>query len=155
MALKPARKYDEGTEISYFMNEPAERGIAVVNCPDASGVGAAMDDPNATVCIPDASGEGPAVGMLLNDVVDLDESRCCRNPHRDETTVCGKVTVLTHGWAVTNMIASGVNPSAGDKAYYVAGGLWTNQDTGDDSAGYFMSAKDSDGYAKVAVKTLV
>jgi len=157
MALKPARKYDEGTDISFFMNEVGEKGTAVVFCPGSAGVGAAMDDPNATVCLSDGTAGEVVVGLLTTDVVDIDESRCCRNWHRDETTVCGKVTVMTHGWAVTNMVDAGVTPAPGEPAYAAANGLWSNVDggTGNAPAGRFMSAPDADGYVKIAVNILV
>lgn len=153
MALKPARSYSYGkNDISFFMNEVSEAGTALVFCPDSSGVGAAMDDPNATVCL-STGAEGEFVyGMLAHDVVDIDETRCCRNFDKVQHTVCSKVTIITQGgWALTNQIPSDVEPKAGDAAYGDADGQWTNVDNGNSPGGRFLSAKDSDGYAKIVI----
>jgi hypothetical protein len=149
MALKPDRKYNDGTDIHYFMSETAERGIIVIHDDTTSGVGAAMDDADAAVKVPtDASGT-PA-GLLLNDVVNLDLTRQRLNPHQDEVQLGGKVTVLTHGWVVTDKIVSGDAPKAGDPAYFAASGELSTTDTSD-QVGKWLSAKDSDGYAKVEI----
>jgi hypothetical protein len=63
----------------------------------------------------------------------------------------GKVTVLRQGHVVTNMLVSGVTPSAGDSAYVGANGLIGTSSTNAVKIGQFLSAKDSDGYAKVSV----
>jgi hypothetical protein len=150
MALKPGRKYAMGTDIHYFMNVVAERGIIVVHDTSTTGVGEAMDDADAIVRIPTGSGDGDPAGLLLNDVVNLDLTRQHINWHKDEVQIGGKVTVLTHGWVVTNMIASGDSPKAGDKAYFDADGELTTS-AGSDQVGKFLSGKDSDGYAKVDI----
>lgn len=155
MAVKPSRKYDEGTEITYFMNEVAEPGVCVVFGASSSGDGDGYDDALATVSLPASGDSYQAVGMLLTNVVDIDESKYARNEHRNEVAVGGAVTILTHGWAITNMIAEGVDPKSGDPAYYAEDGLWTNVEDSAGRAGTFMTGKDSDGYAKIAVNTLV
>lgn len=157
MAVKPSRKSDEGSEVTFFMTEVAEPGVCVVFGPSSSGVGDGYDDPNAVVSLPTgASGEtSVAVGMLLTNVVDIDESKYTRNYHKNEVSLGGAVTILTHGWALTNMIASGETPVSGQDAFYGAGGVWSTTDNGNGRAGVFMTGKDADGYAKVAVKTLV
>ena len=79
MALKPDR-HEVVTDISFFMNETAERGIIVTH--STAGSGAAMDDSNALVAIPTtASGSAPA-GLLLNDVVNIDLTRQHLNQHQ-------------------------------------------------------------------------
>jgi len=150
MALKPDRKFTDGTDIHYFMNETATRGIIVTHNTSTTGVGAAMDDANAVVKVPTGTGDGIPAGMLLNDVVNLDLTRQHINQHKDEVQLGGKVTVGTHGWAVTNSIVSGQTPKAGDDAYYGTSGELTV--TGATyKVGKFLSGKDSDGYAKVEV----
>ena len=58
MALK-ADRHEAVTDISFFMNETAERGTVVVH--STAGSGSAMDDSNALVTIPTtASGTYPA-----------------------------------------------------------------------------------------------
>lgn len=152
MALKPDR-IESHTDISYFMNEVAERGVIVVHETSTSGLGPAMDDADAVVRLPNntgGSGEQPA-GLLLNDVVNLDLTRQHINWHQDEMQIGGKVTLLRQGQVTTNMIESGVNPAPGDKAYFTIDGELSTTSTNSTQVGRFLSSKDSDGYAKVDV----
>ena len=73
MALKPDR-HEVVTDISFFMNETAERGVIVVH--NTAGSGAAMDDGNAVVQIPttgngqdfgDCNGSGNSGGMAMSN----------------------------------------------------------------------------------------
>ena len=109
MALKPDR-IEAYTDISLFMNEVAERGGVVVHL--TAGSGAAMDDANAVVELPSAATGNAPAGLLLNDVVDLDLTRQHINWHQDEVQKGSKVTILRQGFVTTNMIASGVTPTA-------------------------------------------
>ena len=62
----------------------------------------------------------------------------------------GKVTILTKGFVVTDQING--TPSAGDPAYLNNSGLIGGSQDGDSTLlGRFLSTKDADGYAKVAV----
>jgi len=150
MALKPDRKIGIGSEISFFMNETATRGIIVTHDTDTTGVGAAMDDANATVKVPTGTGDGVPAGLLLNDVVNLDLTRQHINWHKDEIQLGGKVTLLVDGWVVTDSIVSGQTPVAGSPAYYSTSGELTVTG-GYYQVGKFLSGADSDGYAKVAI----
>jgi len=148
-------------DISKFMNHTAERGLIV--CHDGGGTGVALDQASNLVSTP-TGGSTPtaivsgknAAGLLMNDVVNLDLTRQHINWHKDETQVGGKVTLLKHGWVLTDQIA-GVTVAAGQKAYFDAEGKLTNvnPDTGSgtwpDSVGRFESAKDADGFAKVQI----
>ena len=166
MALK-ADRHEVVTDISFFMNETAERGIIVVH--STAGSGAAMDDSSALVTIPTtASGTHPA-GMLLNDVVNLDLTRQHLNQHQDEVQMGGKVTLLKQGWVVTNKVdtsAVGTGPTVGQPAYVASSGLlsatnpldeYTEDDEGysvnyeAQRVGRFLSTQDADGYAKVYI----
>jgi len=148
MALKPDR-VEAYTDISFFMNETGERGGIVVH--STAGSGSAMDDSNAVVeYVADQSGTNPA-GLLLCDVVDLDLTRQHINFHKDEVQKGSKVTLLRQGFVVTDMIVSGVSPSAGEPAYYGAEVLLTNVSTNSTQVGRWLSAKDSEGYAKVDI----
>lgn len=148
MALKPDR-IEAYTDISFFMNEVAERGGIVVH--STAGSGSAMDDSNAVVAYAaDQSGTNPA-GLLLNDVVDYDLTRQHINFHKDEVQKGSKVTILRQGFVVTDMIVSGVSPTAGQPAYYGADGLLTNVATNSTQVGRWLSQKDSEGYAKVDI----
>ena len=146
MALKPDR-IEHLTDISFFMNTTAERGgvTSVVT----GGVGVSMDDADAVVeYAPGASGSKP-MGVLLNDVVNLDLTRQHINWHKDEVQVGGKVTLLRVGQVTTDLITG--NPSAGDPAYVGPSGTVSTTSTNAVKIGTFLSGKDADGYAKVSV----
>ena len=90
MALKPDR-IELQTDISFFMNTEAVRGgVASVS---TGGAGASMDDGNAVVSYAASATGAKPVGILLNDVVNLDLTRQHINWHRDEVQVGGKVTL--------------------------------------------------------------
>ena len=149
MALRPDRN-EHLTDLSFFMNETAERGIIVVH--STGGSGAAMDDSNAKVIAPatTVSGKNPA-GLLLNDVVNLDLTRQHINFHKDEVQQGNKVLLLRRGTVVTDQISG--TPTVGAKAYFVVGGTISasNQDSLSTQVGRFLSVKDADGYDKVEI----
>lgn len=147
MALKGDR-YELDTDISFFMNEVAERGVCV--SVSTAGSGAAMDHPTALATVrANASGAFP-LGVLLNDMVNLDLTRQHLNQHRDEVQRGGKVTILRKGWVTTNAVSG--NPTGGQDAFLSASGLLSaTQATGAPKVGQFLSAKDADGYAKVSI----
>jgi len=148
MALKPDR-IEAYTDISFFMNETGERGGVVVH--STSGSGVSMDDPNAVVeYAADQSGTAPA-GLLLNDVVNLDLTRQHINWHKDEVQVGSKVTLLRQGQVTTNVVATGLDISAGSPAYYGASGVLTTSSTNSVQVGRFLSDYDADGYVKVDI----
>lgn len=148
MALKPHR-IESLTDISFFMNSTAERGgIASVV---TGGSGVALDDASAVVgYVATVSGTKP-MGILLNDVVNLDLTRQHINWHKDEVQVGGKVTLLRQGQVVTNSLVAGITPSAGSAAYVGVSGLIGTSSTNAAQIGTFLSSKDADGYAKVSV----
>jgi hypothetical protein len=168
MALK-ADRHELQTDISFFMNEVATRGgIAILS---TGGSGAAMDQSNALVTyakVPTTtaamaiSGIVP-VGLLLNDMVNLDLTRQHINWHKDEVQKGGKVTLLRKGWVVTDKIYPGNTPAAGGLAYVSHSGLIATsnhavvaQDADDvlgvgRVVGRFLSKKDEDGYVKVEI----
>lgn len=154
MALKGDR-YELQTDVSFFMNEVAERGGVVVlnNTPS----GAAMDASNNVVTyIADPTGKVP-MGILLNDMVNLDLTRQHINWHKDEVQKGGKVTVLRKGYVLTNKISTSGTPVAGNYAYVADSGLISTSvralelDAAAQPIGRFMTAKDADGYAKVEI----
>lgn len=144
MALKPDR-IELQTDISFFMNTEAVRGgVASVS---TGGSGVAMDDGNAVVSYVAVAANAKPVGVLLNDVVNLDLTRQHINWHRDEVQVGGKVTLLQVGQVTTDKVSG--TPAAGDVAYVGASGLIATSGTA--TVGKFLSGKDADGFAKVAV----
>jgi hypothetical protein len=147
MALKPDR-VELLTDISFFMNTTATRG-GVVSASSA-GSGVSMDDANAVVAYAANPSGAKPIGVLLNDVVDLDLTRQHINWHKDEVQKGGKVTVLRQGQVTTNLVAG--TPTAGADAYVAASGnISTTQAAGAVKIGQFLSAVDADGYAKVSV----
>lgn len=151
MALKSDR-YEFQTDISFFMNEVAERGgVASMS---TSGSGAAMDQSQALVTYSaNPSGKTP-IGVLLNDMVNLDLTRQRLNKYKNEIQKGSKVTMLRKGYVVTNML-TGTNPTAGQSAYVAHSGRFAASDLVGNGTqpivGVFLSTVDQDGYAKVEV----
>ena len=147
MALRPDRN-EVVTDISFFMNEAAERGVIVTAA--TQGSGAAMDDSSAAVNIANAVGDKP-VGLLLNDVVDLDLTRQHINYAKDEVQKGGKVAVLRVGTVVTDQISGAI--TMGDAAHFMSDGTLASATASSASAvvGRWLSKKDADGFAKVAI----
>lgn len=148
MALKPDR-IELLTDISFFMNTTATRGGVASVVTGGSGV--AMDDASAVVSYAAAVSGAKPVGVLLNDVVNLDLTRQHINWHRDEVQVGGKVVLLRHGQVTTNMLVAGITPTAGVDAYVGASGLIGTSSTNSVKVGTFLSSVDSDGFAKVSI----
>ena len=153
MALK-ADRHELDVDISFFWNAAAaERGGVVVL--DAVGSGAAMDQAGAKVKYAVATNALIPVGILLNDVVNLDLTRQHINWHQDEVQKGGKVSILTKGYVVTNKISG--TPAAGEAAFVcddTAGNIATDAEITDGKKiiiGRFMSKKDEDDYAKVEI----
>jgi hypothetical protein len=156
MALKTDRSTLQ-TDISFFMNEAATRGGVVAL--STGGSGASMDNGAALVtyaALP--SGKVP-IGLLVNDMVNIDLTRQHLNQHKDEVQKGGKVTLLTKGWVVTSNL-EGTDPNAGDAAFLAhSGNLSTTDLSADDTdadgstrvVGRFVSDVDEDGYAKVFI----
>jgi hypothetical protein len=156
MALKGSRHEAIETNL-YRMNETAEAGIGVWLSTGGSGIGL---DSVAQL----ATGNGTPVsgtrflGMLMCDVVNIDQTKQHINWHKDEVQQGSPVRILRDGWAVTNRIYPGVDPAAGDSAYISHSGFFTNSDPITDDTetdyhvGFFETSEDEDGYATIYVK---
>jgi hypothetical protein len=156
MALKGDR-YEIQTDVSFFMNEVAERGGVVTLAAGSNPAGAAMDSSASLVTyVANPSGKVP-IGILLNDMVSIDLTRQHINWHKDEIQKGGKVTILRKGYVVTNKISGTGTPAAGDAAYVADSGLISTStrgvalDTNAVKIGRFLTSKDADGYAKVEI----
>jgi hypothetical protein len=151
MALKGDRQ-ENFHDVSFFMNEVAERGGIVVM--STVGSGAALDQASALCSYAAAPSGKAAVGLLLADMVNVDQTKYHINFMKNEVQQGGKVPLLTEGWVVTNMIYPGVTPTAGATAYLAHSGLIAITDVigCNTKVGRFYSTKDEDGYAKVYVK---
>lgn len=155
MALKGDR-HEVVQDISFFMNETATRGgIASFS---TAGSGAALDQSTALVTYAATISGTIPVGMLMNDMVNIDQTRQHINWHKDEVQKGQKVRLMLEGWAVTNMIYPGSTPTAGQTAYLAHSGYINNSEivgasnSEESKVGRFLSTKDEDGYAKVYVK---
>jgi hypothetical protein len=151
MALKSDR-YHISSRIDFFMNETAERG-GIVSV-STGGSGAAMDQ-SVQLATQSANPSGARpLGLLMNDMVNIDLTRQKLNPYKDEVQIGGKITIWDKGEVVTNRIQPGITISAGQTAYLHASGYLSNTnflDHTNNVVGRWMSGKDQDGYAKVAV----
>ena len=148
MALKPDR-VEHLTDLSFFLDEVAERGKFLIV--STAGSGAAMDDSAAMAAV--ATGSGSPLGLLLNDVVNLDLTRQHINFAKDEVQKGSKVLILRRGTVVTDQIETGKSPTAGSIAYYKSDGELTT-DVDSQPVGQFLSSKDADGYAKVEINVI-
>lgn len=150
MALK-ADRLSLDSDISFFMNEVAERGGIVTI--STVGSGAAMDQ-SVALCTYAASPSGKqALGVLMCDMVNNDLTRIHENWYKEEVQKGGKVTIWTKCQVTTDMILPGETPVAGSKAYVAhSGNLATKDVIGScQQVGVFLSSKDEDGFAKVAI----
>lgn len=155
MALK-ADRHVETTDISFFYNAgTASRGGVAIYDGNQLASGAAMDQGENLVKYATATDSDIPVGILLNDVVNKDLTRTHLNEHKDEVQKGGKVTIMTRGTVVTNMITG--TPTPGALAYASTTGTIgvsagsNSTASGNLCVGRWMSRKDADGYAKLHV----
>lgn len=151
MALKPDRHlfYDD---IRWFCNDVTERGVILVHSGSGAS-GTSMDDTTNLVTLPgtgSVSGLSPA-GLLLNDFVDIDESRFHINFQKDEMRVGSKAHLLKKGWVHTDQLKSGDTPYAGLPAYLGASGKVSTTSTNAARVGTFKGRKDSLGFVLLEV----
>ena len=147
MALRPTRN-EHLTDLSFFMDETAERGVMITA--STQGSGAAMDQSEAAVQVAAALEDKP-VGLLLNDMVNLDLTRQHINYAQDEMQKGGKVLLLRAGFVVTDQISGAI--TLGEAAHFVPGGSFCSATASSHSAqvGRWLSKKDADGYAKIQI----
>jgi hypothetical protein len=147
MALRPTRN-EHLTDLSFFMDEVAERGLMCVA--STQGSGAAMDQSAAAVKVASALSDEP-VGLLLNDMVNLDLTRQHINYDQDEMQKGGKVLLLRAGFVVTDQISGAI--TLGEAAHFVPGGSFCSATASShsDQVGRWLSKKDADGYAKIQI----
>lgn len=181
MALKPDRN-EIDVDISYFwatgIGYGGERGGWVSATGSTVASGAAMDQAANQVWYNlSATGLRP-LGVLLNDVVNIDLTRQILNPFKSEVQVGDKVTLLKKGYVVTNRVVTTIGPNSvtvvpGAPAFTGPSGFITsvasgtlhmntsandalsrsmlNSASGSYVIGKFLSRVDEDGYAKVYV----
>lgn len=150
MALKPDRNLLD-TRIDYFMNEVASRGGVAVIGTSSSGV--AMDSAVSVATYAAASSGRIPLGILVCDVFDKDLTKTHLNYYKEEVQKGQKVTLLTKGYVVTDMLVPATTPSGGNPAYMGPSGLLTPTLVANVTplVGRFETAKDEDGYVKVSI----
>lgn len=159
MALKPDRN-ELDVSIEWFVNSLTgpnssrmERGGVVCALTTATGTGAGMDNASQAVEYAANPSGRAAIGILVNDFVNLDLSRQEVNRYKDEAQIGTKAVILTKGWVVTDKIdstsATGTVPVT---AYAGASGVITQQNPGGyPTIGRFLTRKDANGFAKVEI----
>lgn len=153
MAIKADRQVD-AVELRYFLNETAAKGNVLVVSTAGSGV--AMDSTsNLATVAANSSGTKP-LGILLNEFVNVDQTRYPLNWHKDQHQQGDKCTILTKGWVVTNRITG--SPSAGQWAVLSSSGTVTGvaphantNEVANPFIGRFRTSIDEAGYATVEV----
>ena len=154
MALKPDR-IETVTDVSFFSSSATATRGGIASLTGGGGSGVSMDNAASVVSYAAVASGCKPVGVLLNDVKDLDLTRQHINYHKDEVQKGGKVTLLQVGQVTTNLVSGTI--AAGDAAYAGPSGYITNVLPVSDNTeeyyrvGRFLSKKDTDGYAKVAV----
>lgn len=152
MALKGDRLVIE-TDISLTCGSVAERGTVVTH--NASGSGIALGTSAGSTQLSSNPSGTKVAGILINDVISLDETLYHRNFHKDVKLTGERVTLLRKGRITTNKLVG--TPAVGDTAYldssgcliptfHAAGGLVARP-----KVGQFVSIKDENGYAAVDV----
>ncbi len=150
MALKGDRVVIE-TDVTMTCESATLRGVGLIIKTSGSGV-AIGDSAGKADLAADPSGSKFA-GLLMNDVVNVDQTRYHRNFHKDETMISERCTLMRKGKITTDKVTG--SPSPGDPAYLVANGVFspTRSATGgivaSPFAGEFKSLKDADGFATI------
>jgi hypothetical protein len=152
MALKGDRVILE-TDIHLAGMSVTNRGVVLVI--SLSGSGAALGDTAGQASLAtSASGNTPA-GLLLNDIVQIDETRFHRNYFKLQQLVGERCTLLTKGRVTTDQVSG--SPTAGQTAYLTSNGQLTPtlSATGGlvatPKVGKFASAPDESGFVTVDI----
>jgi len=153
MSLKMDRQVD-AVELGYFLNETASRGV-VVSAPSHGASGIAMEDTLSIATVAANSSGAKPLGILGQDVVNLDLTRTNVNWHKDQAQKGDKVTIFTKGWFVTDQTFG--TCTAGEEAVLASSGAVTNKAaSGHDeevnpTVGRFRTSKDQAGFAKLYI----
>lgn len=148
MALKADREILQ-TNIRYKMTASvsAERGVILV----ATSTDGTVNKGPSTLTGNVSNGNARPVGLLLDDVEDLDYTTRPQIWVRNVVPQGSEVSVLTKGRVKTNMIKNTDTPAQGQKAYLTGSGLVSTTAGSGIEVGFFESSKDADGYADLYV----
>lgn len=158
-ALKPDRNYNPADLVTYYsMFETGTRGRIVFQSTGFYPQGVGLDDGQQRCYYVNANSSGfKPVGLLLNDVVNLDLTRTHINFHKDEVQVGQPVTVakkgefVTDGWGPGQ--ASGTSLTLPATVYAGPSGfLYTSAgyaSSGWTAVGHALSYVDSQNFARI------
>jgi len=154
MALREDREIYQDT-IKYTCDVVAERGSTLVVSTAGSGV--ALGESAGVATLASNPSGYKVAGMLLGDVVSVDETRYHRNFHKDEQKTGERVRLLRHGVVTTDKLHAGYSPTDGSTAYLTSSG--TLRSSADASGGIvatpkvgeFKGLKDESGFICVEV----
>ena len=148
MALKGNREILQ-TNINWTIIDgvDAERGVVLV----ASATAGKVEKGPASLTGKVLTGLARPVGLLLDDVENLDYTTRPMIFQRNVVPRGSEVSVLTKGRVKTNMIHYQAAPSGGRSAYLAVSGLVHTTAGSGIKVGFFESTKDADGYADLYV----
>lgn len=141
-ALK-ADRWIKCEDLSFFYNgECISRGRVV--CLDSNQ----DDDGFPVVDIPNKCKKPYPVGIIMNDVVNLDMTRQHINWHKEEVPQGGKVCIAKYGYLTIKPVKG--NPQPGKDLYYDDIGYLTTEEVSK-CVGKVTSSLDADGFCRVDI----
>ena len=154
MALKPDRVIEMTLDAgSVILSDVAAKGVVLAW--ETGGSGSVLGDAHGEVQLAASASGLKVAGVLLQDFVNIDETRYTRNFQKEEAVIGDFADVLTRGWVWTDKYTG--SPTVGAKAYLTANGVVTPtvSSTGGTAAtpfvGVFGGSPDEDGYVKLHV----
>jgi hypothetical protein len=155
MALKPDRQVN-AYELAFYLDEVATQGTVLVA--ETASSGADMDSvENMATVAANPSGTVP-LGILLDDFVDIDQTRYRVNINKPEFALGNKASIARKGWVVTDKIHPDLGATFGSTAVLGPSGLigdapagWIRTHENYPYIGRFESGEDENGYAKVFI----
>lgn len=150
MALKPQRVVLE-TDITLTCSSVTERGVGLVRGNAGSGI--TLGDSAGTATLAANPSGNVFAGLLLSDIVSVDETKFHRNWQKDVQVPGERVNLLKKGRITTNMIIG--TPTDGATAYLSSSGNFTPtlHASGGVAAtpkvGQFVGIKDENGYQTI------
>lgn len=153
MALRGDRLIIEADGHSHKLSDAAAKGSIL--CYSTAGSGAVLGDSKGTAALKADPSGFKVFGVLLNDFVDVDQTRYHLNDHKEEQDLGDMCNVLRKGWVYTDKVTG--TPTEGAIAYLTTSGVVTPtlSSTGGlvatPKVGVFGGIKDEDGYVKLEV----
>ena len=141
------------TDISLTCESVAERGVVL--CHKTSGSGIALGDSAGKADLYTSASGQKVAGLLLEDVVSVDQTRYHLNFHKDEIPVGNRACLLRKGTVTTNKVTG--STSAGQTAYLTSNGVLTATLSASGGlvatpkVGEFKGSVDESGFVKVDI----